>query len=955
MLADAIARRLPGIRVDVAPPPAVDALPRMDVAVFVGFASTGPLHLPVAIESAAQYAAVFGPDAPLAWDAQRGERVLAHLGCAVRAFFANGGRRCWVQRIARSEALEVARGADPSLPGVARSSRFAVPGVLALPVGGAAVSALSGTRCEGSWADPLRLSCAALVRGLAIEGLVEASSPPGDGLVFRSRVALRVGDLLQLGDRDRVCAYARVEAVDRGQGGDSLQLVEARMLAAFERASGLLSPGLPGSAEVRGFGAAVSATWLGADAEHDDVAALQFDDPLPALLEAGHWARFESAAGVLWQRIDSIHREASFAGSPPSMATALMTATTFGPAWQELGAVLPPELGGSTQAQRVELELRTSADAEVTRRSGIGLAPAHPASFWTLQDDAAFYRPRDDRPPQPPGELPRFALAPLPEDQTLAWLPLGVEPLHGAALAPLPQDETALERDGLSRFDASLFVDPELVNDGVATVVAHADDIRLIRPNPRELLGLHAALAIGAGGLFNEASLLALPDAIHLGWQRRVDVPPEPSQPEGPDALPFWGSHAGPCATQSSAPEGGPDFASFLDCSTRLLAAPWLSGPDAPLPPGPYRLSWSDSEPGATYVLLEATAADFSDAREVYRGLGLEHRMVAMREGVLRYQVFAWLDGQRSLGSNPVTVVVRGEDWEQLAPDAAQLVHEADWLAVQRAALRLANACGDLFVALAMPRHFRTPQALLYTARLRAVRRPPAQGDPHAFGYDEARALSHGAMYFPWVQSALRDGLLPAAPRVVPPDGLAMGVLAARASQRGAWIAPANQALRDVVALAPPVRSIDRQALQDAQINLLRDDPRGFLTLSADTLAHDTELRPIQVRRLLALLRRLALRRGTAWVFEPNGPALRRSIKRGFDILMGDLFRRGAFAGATPSQSFRVVTDETVNTPREADAGRLVVELHVAPAQAMRFIAVRLLQSGERLSVAEEL
>jgi phage tail sheath protein FI len=157
------------------------------------------------------------------------------------------------------------------------------------------------------------------------------------------------------------------------------------------------------------------------------------------------------------------------------------------------------------------------------------------------------------------------------------------------------------------------------------------------------------------------------------------------------------------------------------------------------------------------------------------------------------------------------------------------------------------------------------------------------------------------------------------------------------------------------VALSPAVPSIDRQRLQDAQINLLRDDPRGFLALSADTLAHDIELRPIQVRRLLALLRRLALRRGTAWVFEPNGPALQRAIKRGFDTLMGDLFRRGAFAGATPSQGFRVVTDDTVNTPREADAGRLIVELHVAPAQAMRFIAVRLLQSGERLTVAEEL
>src|SRR5215218_7086647 len=99
-----LARRLPGIEVDAAPPPPAEALPRMDVAVLVGFASAGPLHVPVAVESVTQFAAVFGPDAPLAWDAARGVRARAYLGPAVRAFFANGGRRCWVVRVARTRA-----------------------------------------------------------------------------------------------------------------------------------------------------------------------------------------------------------------------------------------------------------------------------------------------------------------------------------------------------------------------------------------------------------------------------------------------------------------------------------------------------------------------------------------------------------------------------------------------------------------------------------------------------------------------------------------------------------------------------------------------------------------------------------------------------------------------------------------------------------------------------------
>src|SRR4051794_26528607 len=113
-------RPLPGVRIDVAPPPASQALPRLDVAVFVGFASTGPLHLPVAVESTTQYAAVFGADAALAWDAERGERTRAHLGSAVRAYFANGGRRCWVVRVAHSTEMHAARSAFPgAAPAVA--------------------------------------------------------------------------------------------------------------------------------------------------------------------------------------------------------------------------------------------------------------------------------------------------------------------------------------------------------------------------------------------------------------------------------------------------------------------------------------------------------------------------------------------------------------------------------------------------------------------------------------------------------------------------------------------------------------------------------------------------------------------------------------------------------------------------------------------------------------------
>ena len=59
--------------------------------------------------------------------------------------------------------------------------------------------------------------------------------------------------------------------------------------------------------------------------------------------------------------------------------------------------------------------------------------------------------------------------------------------------------------------------------------------------------------------------------------------------------------------------------------------------------------------------------------------------------------------------------------------------------------------------------------------------------------------------------------------------------------------------------------------------------------------------------------------------------------------------------GSTAAQSFRVVTDEGVNTPQSVDAGRFVVELRVAPSLPMRFIAVRLAQSGERSATQQQI
>ncbi len=113
-------------------------------------------------------------------------------------------------------------------------------------------------------------------------------------------------------------------------------------------------------------------------------------------------------------------------------------------------------------------------------------------------------------------------------------------------------------------------------------------------------------------------------------------------------------------------------------------------------------------------------------------------------------------------------------------------------------------------------------------------------------------------------------------------------------------------------------------------------------------------MRPVNVRRLLSLLRRLALREGTTYVFEPHDDTFRRRVWRRFDQVLAGLYIRGAFTGATPAEAYRVVIDSSVNPPGTAELGRFVVELRVAPSRPLAFLTVRLVQAGQEPPFLEE-
>ena len=172
----------------------------------------------------------------------------------------------------------------------------------------------------------------------------------------------------------------------------------------------------------------------------------------------------------------------------------------------------------------------------------------------------------------------------------------------------------------------------------------------------------------------------------------------------------------------------------------------------------------------------------------------------------------------------------------------------------------------------------------------------------------------------------------------MPPDGVAAGAIAARELSRGVWVAPAGTALRGLLRTVSTLTHDEQVALFDAHANLVVHPPGTFSMLSAHTLTDEPALLQVSVRRLLILLRKLALQAGQRYVFEVDDDRFRQLVRMRFDQILGALVQRGALA------AYQIVLDASGQ-----DDGRLVVQLQVAPTSPVEFITVTLVRSGEGL------
>src|SRR5574337_190444 len=215
-------------------------------------------------------------------------------------------------------------------------------------------------------------------------------------------------------------------------------------------------------------------------------------------------------------------------------------------------------------------------------------------------------------------------------------------------------------------------------------------------------------------------------------------------------------------------------------------------------------------------------------------------------------------------------------------------------------------------------------------------------------------AARNAALYFPRVIEA--DPKREAQFDIFVPCGIVAGVMARTDVQRGVWKAPAglDAALNGVQGLQANLTNDENGMLNPLGINCLRAFPIagrvvwGARTLrGADQLADEYKYIPV---RRTALFIEESLYRGTQWVvFEPNDEPLWAQIRLNIGAFMHNLFRQGAFQGATPQDAYFVKCDKETTTQNDINLGIVNIVVGFAPLKPAEFVVIQLQQMAGQI------
>lgn len=207
-----------------------------------------------------------------------------------------------------------------------------------------------------------------------------------------------------------------------------------------------------------------------------------------------------------------------------------------------------------------------------------------------------------------------------------------------------------------------------------------------------------------------------------------------------------------------------------------------------------------------------------------------------------------------------------------------------------------------------------------------------------------------------WPNPQIPDPLNGFTLRPVGASGTVAGIYAATDAARGVWKAPAgiDAKLGNVQALGAVLTDAENGAINPLGINALRVFPvYGFVGWGARTLQGAdvlaSEWKYIPVRRL-ALFLEESLYRGTKWVvFEPNDGPLWAQIRLNVGAFMHDLFRQGAFQGASPRDAYFVKCDGETTTQNDINNGIVNILVGFAPLKPAEFVIIQIQQMAGQI------
>jgi hypothetical protein len=193
---------------------------------------------------------------------------------------------------------------------------------------------------------------------------------------------------------------------------------------------------------------------------------------------------------------------------------------------------------------------------------------------------------------------------------------------------------------------------------------------------------------------------------------------------------------------------------------------------------------------------------------------------------------------------------------------------------------------------------------------------------------------NYAATYWPWVQ-VFSSGLGKAV--WVPPSTVMGGVLAFNDQVGAEWFAPAGLNRGGVPSVLRAERKLsqsDRDTLYDASVNPLATFPgNGVVVFGQKTLQKKaTALDRVNVRRLLIALKDFIGQVANNLVFEQNTTVTRNLFLSQVNPYLDSVVQRqGLYA-------YKVVMDESNNTPDVIDRNQLVGQIYIQPTKTAEFI-----------------